>query len=80
MANADLIQCADHKWAPWSIVCKHLVEGTSDDWRPIPSSSLEVDFDWMCPACESDHERDQDDVENLRAICIHCVRKLRGET
>jgi len=75
MAKTDLIQCGDHSWAPWSVVCVHLCSGTSREWIGIPSNSPEVDFDWVCPECEPHIEKP--DLEKLKAVCIHCVRKLR---
>lgn len=73
--NINLIQCADHKWSPWSIVCVHLVHGQSREWIGLPSNFPEVDCDWVCPECEAEIEKP--DLKKLMAICIHCVRKLR---
>ena len=77
--NCNLIQCGKDGWSPWSIVCVHLVTGESREWVPIPSDNPEVDYDWACPTCESDlnEQGDNIDLNNLRAICIHCVRDLR---
>lgn len=72
-----LIQCSDHQWAPWSLVCVHLVNGGTD-WNAVPNDdSPEVDFDWLCDECY----RKQPDVnvDDLRAICIHCVRVLQAK-
>ena len=81
MANHNLIQCADHKWAPWSIICTHLMDGSSRVWLPLESSLPEVDHDWMCPVCIEGHDEeasaDDSDTQHLHAICIHCVRSLR---
>lgn len=74
--NTDLIQCGDHQWAPWSIVCKHLADGECQEWVPLESSNPEVDFDWTCPDCIPSDENPPD-LDDLRAVCIHCVRKLR---
>jgi len=71
----DLIQCADHKWAPWSLACVHLVNG-APDWTAVPNDdSPEVDLDWLCIECHRKHP--EVDVDDLRAICIHCVRELQ---
>ena len=73
--NHHLIQCADHKWAPWSLVCVHLVKG-STDWNAVPNDdSPEVDFDWFCSECRC--KLPDVDVDDMRAICIHCVRELQ---
>jgi hypothetical protein len=87
MAEHDLIQCGDHKWAPWSIVCTHLVSGDSREWVPVPSTNPEVEYDWLCPDCVRTHEdvvggdNDAEDelLPKLKAICIHCVRELRRQ-
>lgn len=73
----QLIQCGDHSWAPWSIVCVHLMEGTSHEWIPIPSDFPEVDFDWACPACNPNDPETVFNLDNLRPVCIHCVRRYR---
>jgi len=82
--NINLIQCGDHAWAPWSIVCTHLMDGTSREWEELNSNNPEVDFDWLCPECnkifQSQMEADRDvSLEHLKAICIHCVRDLRSK-
>jgi hypothetical protein len=81
-ANGKLIQCGDHSWAPWSIVCIHLMTGLSRKW--IPKESDSEMFDWFCPACWKRLEaelglRDTGAVTttNMRSVCIHCVRFLR---
>ena len=75
MTAPNLIMCGDHKMAPWSIVCVHLVDGSSREWMPIDSTFPEVDFDWVCPDCYSTIT--EPDISRLKAICIHCVRYLR---
>jgi len=82
MANHDLIKCSDHRLAPWSIVCTHLMTGQSKEWKPIHSNNPEVDNDWLCPECHQTHMHALDhnleeDLTHLRAVCIHCVHKLR---
>ncbi len=76
MAKHDLIQCGDHKWAPWSIVCTHLVDGTSKDAVALHSSNPEVDYDWLCRECY-DVRSDFDKLmaeDKLKAVCMHCTR------
>ena len=77
--NINLIECADHKLAPWSIVCVQLVEGRSRNWISLPSNNPEVEFDWVCPECEQMLKKTDTppDLNKLKAICIHCVRLLR---
>jgi hypothetical protein len=71
----NLIQCADHKWAPWSVVCVHLINGETD-WNPVPNEMPEVDYDWLCTDCRSKHP--DLELDDLKAICIHCVRELQA--
>ncbi len=76
--NINLIQCADDGWAPWSIVCIHLIEGTSKEWVHIKlreDDLREVDGDWVCPDCYENIENPN--IDDLRPICMHCVRKLK---
>ena len=80
--NHNLIRCGDHSWAPWSIVCVHLMNGTSRDWLPINSNHPEVDYDWVCPDCEPMLEKEklsEEDMVKLACVCIHCVRYLRDK-
>ena len=74
--SLNLIQCADHKWAPWSIVCIHLVDGGTD-WNPVPNEMPEVDYDWLCDVCRNKYP--DVDVDDLKSICIHCVRELQSK-
>jgi hypothetical protein len=80
MVSHNLILCGDHKLAPWSVVCVHLVEGTSKDWVPVhiepqDRSHPDVENDWLCRECACLGEPP---VQNLKAICIHCVRELQA--
>lgn len=80
--NTNLIQCSDHTWAPWSIICIHLITGSSREWQPLDSTNPEIDHDWLCPQCMKTHQHETEnnlkvDITPLRAICIHCVRSLR---
>ena len=83
-----LIQCGDHKWAPYVIVCVHLLSGQSREWEPLPigeDDNREIDSDWLCPECGKVHDEiheegrsyTDEEMNNLRPICIHCCRKLR---
>ena len=42
--NINLIQCGNHNWVPWSIVCVHLING-EPEWIALDSTNPEVDFD-----------------------------------
>lgn len=75
----QLVECGDHKLAPWCVICVHLMTGSSQEWVPVPieDEASEVEFDWLCPQCNA--KGDDLDVDDLKCICIHCVRELRGE-
>lgn len=77
--SQDLIRCGDHKLAPWSIVCIHLINGTSQEWTPVQQPNDSGEFDWVCPDCDAKMDEGiVSMVPLLRPVCIHCVRKLRG--
>jgi len=78
----NLIRCADHTWAPWAIICIHLMERPeTTEWLPIENNDdREVDFDYICPDCEDRRERlggYDKMLDFLRPVCIHCLRHLR---
>lgn len=77
-----LIKCGDHKWAPWAIICIHLLERPEATvWLPLENKdNREVDFDYICPACADRRDRlggFDKMIDFLRPICIHCLRWLR---
>jgi hypothetical protein len=73
-----LIQCRDHRWAPWCVVCVHLCEGTATEWIavPIEDEICEVQNEWPCPGCHAQMPYLDDKL--LEAICIHCVAELKA--
>ncbi len=80
--NVKLIQCKNHLWAPWSILCIHLIERPeTTEWLNIKrDDGDEVEFDYICPWCDKKREKlgSYDKmIEFLRPVCIHCVRDLR---
>lgn len=81
MPKQDLIKCGNHSYAPWHIVCIHLIEGTSDEWTLIPLAEddpREVEGDWLCAECAEEHDAGIRSIDKIKAVCMHCVRKLRG--
>ena len=74
-----LIQCGDHSFAQWAITCVHICEGTATDAVPISQKrGGEVENDWLCPECIEKRlgdGPDRTDITDLRAVCIHCLRK-----
>lgn len=77
---SELIRCGDHSLAPWCVVCRHLLDGSADRWCAVPSAepSSEVLYDWLCDECFRTGA-DVVPVEDLRCVCIHCVRAMQGE-
>ena len=75
----QLIQCADHKYAPWGLICVHLSDHTSTEWVRVPQEpGEEFENDWLCPACIKKFPNLS--INDLRAVCIHCIQKLREES
>jgi len=74
---SKLIQCGDHSFAPWCCVCVHLLDGSAKQWCPVPiGDEGEVESDWVCPDCLT---RCPDlEPNDLRAVCMHCLRRLRA--
>ena len=53
-ASLELITCDVHGRVPGCIVCRHLVEGTATEWRPVlprpgVPEDLGIHTDWICP-------------------------------
>jgi len=79
-----LIQCGEGGLAPWSVVCRHLLNGTARKWVPVPAEpGRETEHDWLCPACYRRHYLGGSTVDevvcDLAAVCVHCVNELRAE-
>jgi hypothetical protein len=69
-----LIQCADGKWAPWVVVCRHLLDGEADEWFQLPQPDGGEVFDYMCRECFLKGP-DNVGIDDLRACCFHCIRR-----
>ena len=74
---SKLIRCSDHKYAPWCVVCVHIMDGTTKECVRVPMSPGEQD-DWLCPSCFRKGP-DALELDDLRAVCIHCARALVKE-
>ena len=70
-----LIQCGDHGYAPWGVVCVHLIKGTSKEWCRLDNP--DGNTDWVCPSCLANLT--DENIENLHAICMHCIRKIQAK-
>lgn len=82
----SLIECGNHEFAPWSILCVHLSQNGSSQWNSIPigDSSLEVENDWLCDGCMELYnsltpETEGELISVLRPVCMHCVHRLQEE-
>ena len=74
----ELIQCDNHKNAPTGLICIHLADHTSTEWVRVPQEpGGEFENDFLCPACLQNFPKLR--LADLRALCIHCIRKLRQE-
>lgn len=81
--DVKYIRCGKHGGLKrWSIVCIHLIEGTANNWIPIPQNTeMNRDgYDWLCAVCEADFDRmmEERDLTMLRPICIDCVKNIRA--
>jgi len=76
--ETKLIKCGDHSFAPWATTCVHVLDGTATDIVPIPlGEGGEVEHDYICDRCYGKHFiRGSDDLEDLRTVCIHCLREM----
>jgi hypothetical protein len=77
----ELAMCDVHGRVPGCIVCRHLMEGTAKEWRPVlPRPGVpedeELQTDWICPEC-GDKFPDVP-TDDLCLACVFCARELRG--
>jgi hypothetical protein len=80
MAVPLVILCGDHSYAPWAIVCIHLINDPSNQWCKIEVvDGREVDGDWVCPDCYDKHQAGDDPVDQLVPLCMHCVNHLKQQ-
>jgi hypothetical protein len=77
-ASLKLITCKVHGRVPGCIVCRHLVEGTATEWRPVLPEDEGDQTDWICPECGDKFP--EIPLDDLRLICIFHARELRGVT
>src|SRR5262245_52474406 len=73
-----LVECGDHGKAPGSLVCIHLVDGTSHDWYGVPTGDAVTDgeLDWLCGDCIR-IEPAQQNMDHFVVTCLHCVHELQ---
>ena len=63
----------------WAITCIHLIEGRpASEWKRIDvDDGREVDADWVCTSCFGKHMQGRDSVDDLRPVCIYCMRHMK---
>lgn len=67
-----LIQCGDHSYAPWGVVCTHIIEGSASEI--VQMNPDEGSNDWLCTECAKEMN-----IENMECVCIHCIRKFTNK-
>jgi len=72
MSDAELITCDVHGLVPGVIVCRHLVDGESKEWRPVTGGE---NNDWICPKCGDLYPNIP--IDDLRSICMYHARVMR---
>jgi hypothetical protein len=76
METLKITPCSLHAGASWSVVCIHLAEGASHEWVRVDSTDGNED-DWVCPECLAKGV-DHLPIEDLRLVCVLCVRELHA--
>jgi hypothetical protein len=66
-------QCGDHQWAPGGLVCIHLIDNPAQHGNKL--ATTEGDH-WLCDGCFAD--LDAVGVDDLKLVCMHCVRALQA--
>ena len=75
-ALLKLITCRVHGRVPGCVVCRHLVEGTATEWRPVLPEDEGDQTDWICPECGDKFP--EIPLDDLRLLCVFHARELRG--
>ena len=70
-----MIKCGDHKRAPATLVCLHLLNGTSNHWHAVLVDGSEIPEGWVCPECKP-HPWDLR-LADWRLLCMHCIRRMQ---
>ena len=69
--NHNLIECHDHSWRPWYVVCVHVIGG-----RPVAQlkkATKDEVGECLCKACADREEPPP--VEQLKACCDRCTEE-----
>jgi hypothetical protein len=73
----SVMGCGKHGLAALCLVCRHLVDGESTEWLPVPSPNQEM-YDWLCPECVRAGRACLTPTD-LVVSCVHCVRDLQAQ-
>ena len=80
MHSINMIKCGGNRQARCATTCVHIVERTARKVLPIRNDDgSEVEYDWLCPQCFKKYYLENEgtfDVDDLRAVCIRCMRKI----
>ena len=80
MSFSRLIECRDHRFAPYAATCVHVIQRTATDVVPVRcGEGGEVEYDWLCPQCHKKYFLDNEDtwdVDDIVVVCIHCLREI----
>lgn len=85
MNDNSMVKCGNHQMAPCGMVCVHLVNGTSGEWRSViplfnPAEDLtQFENDWLCSECfdRCVATRSLPDIDDIQTVCIHCIQDLK---
>lgn len=78
-----LMQCRKHGYAPWGVVCVHILTRTAEEaicYQADDGSRL-VDY-WFCPECferyvgKGANPKVSDADRDLVAACVHCLPEV----
>lgn len=76
-----VIECADHTLAPYSFLCRHLIDTPKQQWVSMDvQDGREVENDYLCAECADLFEAGDELAEVLIPICIHCTRQLKSQS
>ena len=65
-----------HRHGEVIVVCKHLAEGTSHEWRPIiDQDNPKAHRDWICPGCGDKFASNSISMDDLVTLCVECAAK-----
>jgi hypothetical protein len=77
----SFMRCADHKLAPWRMVCRHLLDDPKlPVVRAVHGHGRQDDF--LCSACAEKAKTGDDSkafLDDLKCLCIYCAKDILGD-